>query len=261
MSILKHIVLGAAIMAAPFACADVPDAARAAQIVVLGEFHDNPDHHKVQAQWVAALSPKAIVFEMLTPHEAQAIMGLPRTRAALRPALDAAHWSNIADYIDIMMASNAALIGAAQPPETVRAAFSNGAAAVFGTDAGAYGLTDDLLPAELEMRKQMQFASHCKAMPIEMMAGMVEAQRFRDAAFAQIVLDALNTFGAPVGLVTGNGHARRDWGVPALLAIAAPDVMVFALGQSEAGQPLSGGFDLVRDAPAPKRGDPCAAFQ
>jgi hypothetical protein len=41
-----------------------------------------------------------------------------------------------------------------------------------------------------------------------------------------------------VVIITGNGHARTDWGVPALLAVAAPDVTVFALGQFEA-EPVS----------------------
>jgi hypothetical protein len=56
----------------------------------------------------------------------------------------------------------------------------------------------------------------------EILPGFVEAQRLRDAALAEAALAALEAHGAPVAIITGNGHARRDWGVPAVLAVAAP---------------------------------------
>jgi uncharacterized iron-regulated protein len=62
-------------------------------------------------------------------------------------------------------------------------------------------------------------------------------------------------------VITGNGHARRDWGVPAVLAEVAPDLDVWVLGQTEDGRPLEGGFDAVISDPAAPRPDPCAAFQ
>ncbi|MEL7256204.1 MAG: ChaN family lipoprotein, partial [Pseudomonadota bacterium] len=39
-------------------------------VLILGEFHDNPTHHAVQADAVRVIAPKAVVFEMLTPAEA-----------------------------------------------------------------------------------------------------------------------------------------------------------------------------------------------
>ncbi|WP_370222763.1 ChaN family lipoprotein, partial [Pararhodobacter marinus] len=38
-----------------------------AQILVLGEVHDNPQHHRNQARAIRAQSPAAVVWEMLTP--------------------------------------------------------------------------------------------------------------------------------------------------------------------------------------------------
>jgi uncharacterized iron-regulated protein len=61
-------------------------------------------------------------------------------------------------------------------------------------------------------------------------------------------------------VITGNGHARADWGAPAFIAYAAPDVPVFTLAQGEEGREVQGLFDLTLDATAPARGDPCAAF-
>jgi uncharacterized iron-regulated protein len=89
---------------------------------------------------------------------------------------------------------------------------------------------------------------------------MVDVQRFRDAELARVTLAALSETGGPVAVVTGNGHARQDWGMPVYLAAAAADVSVFVLGQSESGSGPDGIFDLVLDAPAVDRPDPCEAF-
>ena len=43
---------------------EVIAAARRADIVLLGEIHDNPEHHANQAAIVRALQPAALVFEM-----------------------------------------------------------------------------------------------------------------------------------------------------------------------------------------------------
>lgn len=230
-------------------------------VVILGEVHDNPAHHAKQASILRELAPKAVIFEMLTPEEAAQLAGVPRKEAAMAAASAEFHWSNIADYADVLAASEGVIVGAALPRGDVRQAFSDGAAAVFGANAEQFGLETPVPDAQLAARKEMQFESHCQAMPLEMMGGMVEAQRLRDAAFARAVLDAQQTYGSPVALITGNGHARRDWGVPAALALAAPDVSVITIGQSEAGRRPLGGFDAFFDAPAVDRPDPCDAFK
>jgi uncharacterized iron-regulated protein len=230
-------------------------------VLILGEYHDNPHHHARQQNAVTQISPKAVVFEMLTPDEAAQLQDTARTKEAMTAATDGFHWSNIADYAHIL-ASSDVIIGAALPREDMRKAFTEGAAAVFGTNAADYGLTDPLPEAEQSAREQLQFAAHCEAMPLAMMGGMVEAQRLRDASFARAVLQAIDTYGAPVILITGNGHARTDWGVPAYLARVRPDLVVESVGQGEARVAPEGTFSWVHDhAFVPEREDPCKAFQ
>ncbi|WP_168797818.1 ChaN family lipoprotein [Aliishimia ponticola] len=228
---------------------------------MIGEFHDNPHHHDVQAEALRQMSPKAVVYEMLTPQEAQHLGGVARTPQAMRVAVDGqVQWSNIEDYAEVL-AESPVMMGAALPRDTVRAAFHAGAAQVFGEDAAAFGLDGPLLQSELDRRKQLQFEAHCQAMPLEMMGGMVEAQRLRDAAFARTVLEAVDNYGTPVVLITGNGHARSDWGVPAALAMARPGLTVLSVAQGEEGRPPQGEFDtILTSPPAVRSGDPCAAF-
>jgi uncharacterized iron-regulated protein len=64
-----------------------------------------------------------------------------------------------------------------------------------------------------------------------------------------------------VAVITGNGHARRDWGVPALLRVARPDLRVIAVGQFEAVPEEPVPFDHWRVTAPAEREDPCAAFR
>lgn len=237
----------------------------AQDVYVLGEVHDNPAHHAVQAERVAEIQPTAIVFEMLTAAQARKVVPeLRGDRAALAGALEWAEsgWPDFALYYPIFAAApGAAIYGAQVPREEARAVFEEGLAASFGADAARYGLDRPLPATEQAAREALQMAAHCDALPVDILPGMVEIQRLRDAALARAVLNALDETGGPVAVITGNGHARRDWGMPAVLSAARDGLEIVALGQTEDGAPLEGGFDEVISAEAVDRPDPCAAFK
>ena len=263
---MRHALFGLIVMlAAPLAAtaSAPPPAARNAAVVLLGEVHDNPAHHQTQTEWVSDLRPAALVFEMLTPQQAAAATPTTRRDAeTLEQALDWATsgWPAFSLYFPIFAAAPTAKIyGAAVPRAQARAALVQGVADSFGDKAEIYGLTQALPPAQQQQRETMQALSHCNALPAEMLPGMVDVQRLRDAVLARATLQALDETAGLVVVITGNGHARNDWGVPAYLLRLRPDLTVFALGQSEDGQ-IEGRFDLVLDAPPVPRDDLCAAF-
>ena len=236
-----------------------------AEILVLGEIHDNADHHLNQARAVAALDPAALVFEMLTPDQAaRATPDLRGDAAELEAALgwNASGWPDFALYWPVFAAApEAKILGAAVPREAARRAFEAPLAEVFGPDAPRFGLDLPLPPEDQAQREADQQAAHCDALPEAMLPGMVAAQRLRDGALAAAALAALEETGGPVAVITGSGHARKDIGVPALLRLAAPVVKVVALGQIE--RPADGPqpFDLwIVTDPTPRE-DPCAAFR
>ncbi|MBZ8118231.1 ChaN family lipoprotein [Roseovarius sp. LXJ103] len=245
--------------------AEALSVAAGADVVILGEAHDNPDHHAVQAAFVAGIAPAAIVFEMLDAAQAGAITpDLLANEAALEATLgwEASGWPDFSMYYPIFEAAgDAAFYGAAVPRAKARASMSAGVVAAFGPEAGLYGLDSPLEAAEQETREAMQMAAHCDAMPVEMLPAMVDIQRLRDARLAQVAVTAMRETGGPVVVITGNGHARADWGVPVYIMRAAPELSVFTLAQGEDGRPPPGVFDAVLDAPAPDRPDPCLAFQ
>ncbi len=264
------LLAAASVSAAPreIAAVDLYDLP-AADVVILGELHDNAEHHAHQAIAVGALGARALVFEMLT--EAQALRITPALladEAALGAVLEweARGWPDFAMYYPIFVAAGGvAVFGGGLDRETVRDAVSEGAAAVFGDAAPLFGLDIVLDDNEQAAREATQIAAHCDALPAEIAAGMVEAQRLRDAALARAVIAAMAETGGPVAVITGNGHARTDWGVPRMLELAAPDLRVLSIGQLEAGPEgieadEAVPFDLWLVTDPAEREDPCAAF-
>ncbi|MFX0541695.1 ChaN family lipoprotein [Roseovarius sp. S4756] len=237
----------------------------AQDIFVMGEVHDNPAHHAVQAERVAQLNPTALVFEMMTPGQAERITpDLRADRDALADALEwqDSGWPDFAYYFPIIEAAPGARIyGAGVPRAETRAVGEDGLEAAFGDGAGEFGLDQPLPGDQQAAREALQADAHCGALPEAILPMMVEIQRLRDAALARSALNALRETGGPVAVITGNGHARTDWGMPALLALPAPEVALHSLGQGEDGAPPEGTFDEVVDSPAPARADPCEAFR
>jgi hypothetical protein len=198
-----------------------------------------PDHHRNQARAVAALRPKALVFEMLTPGQLARPLGARErsSSTALAEALQwqQSGWPEFSLYWPIFAAAPEARIYAAGiGREDARRAFTQGAHSYFGAEAGLYGL-DQPLPADLQAGLEAeQMAAHCQAMPAEMMPAMVEIQRMRDAELARAALRAFRETGGPVAVIAGSGHARTDYGAPAMIRRADPGIRVLALGQIEA---------------------------
>jgi len=237
----------------------------AQDVLILGEVHDNPAHHETQAARVAQFAPAALVFEMLTPEQAGDVTPATRkTMGALSEALDWSEsgWPDFAMYYPIFTAApDAKIYGAQVPRDVARAAFESGMAESFSGDPELYGLTDPLPDAQKKQREAMQMAAHCDALPEDLLPAMVDIQRLRDAELARATVTAMQETGGPVAVITGNGHARRDWGIPAYLERVTPELDLHVVGQSEDGRALDGVFDDVVTADPVDRPDPCAAFQ
>ena len=231
--------------------------------MILGEVHDNPEHHRRQAELITRLAPSAVAFEMLTPEQAAVANGTDRRDATLAEALGWAEsgWPAWSLYEPVFQAAgDATIYGMALPRDDVSRAVKDGAATVFGPGADRFGLTAALPPAQQAEREAHQQAVHCNALPEFLLPGMVQAQRLRDAVFARTALKALEDTSGPVVVITGTGHARTDWGMPVALKHAAPAVIVVSVGQLEESPEDEAPFDqwLVSE-PAPRE-DPCEGF-
>lgn len=247
--------------------AEMIDRLRAADIVILGERHDNPAHHRWQAKIVGALAPKGLAFEMI-PRSREAIANEARARGAdLGAALDWAHsgWPDWALYAPIFAAApEARIAGGGVERAALTAAVKDGAARAFGAGAARYRLEERLPESVIDDMLAEQKAAHCDALPEAMLPGMVEAQQLRDAAFADAALRLVEAGHAPAALIAGNGHARADRGAPLYLRRAAPALRVSSVGMIEVGRDEAAGdgalFDIAIYTEPFDRGDPCADF-
>lgn len=268
--IKRMILIGAlmALAAVPAGAAsltvDVLSGMSQADVVILGEVHDNPDHHDRQAKAIEALKPSAVVWEMLTPETAARFeSGWLKDPDNLAQAVEWAKetWPEFDLYIPVLKAAQdgPAIYGGLVPRAKTRAAMESGIGVAFGVGVADFGLMVPLPEEERVAREADQQAAHCGAMPEDMLPVLVDLQRLRDAVLARAVATAIEETGGPVIVITGNGHARMDRGIPVYLKRVKPGLRVFSLGQSEDGV-INGSFDAVLDSPAVDRPDPCLAF-
>jgi uncharacterized iron-regulated protein len=250
-----------------------------ADLVLLGEMHDNPDHHVLQARFVRKIVSSgrrpALAFEMLTT-DLQAAVDVarattPREPENLEPVWKTGGWPDFDFYRPILAAGLEAalpIVAANLPRAEVRALVKN------GLDAADPALKKRLesgpvLPPEAvqALRKEMK-DSHCGELPDEMMDPMILAQRARDATMAGRLAEAAREGGGGI-LITGNGHATAA-DVPAWLAQDAPGkkLVTVAMVEVDPSQKAPGDyvvefgkgpfpFDYAIFTPATKREDPC----
>jgi len=258
-------------------------AVASADFVALGEVHDNPDHHLLQARLVRAVTAAgrrpALAFEMLTADQQAAIdaalAGAPKDPDAIAAVWQASRWPDFRYYRPILAAGLEAglpIVAANLPRAQAREIVAK------GKDALDEGLRlrlarDEPIPDAVakELRDDMK-ESHCGELPEAMLDPLVLAQRARDARMAE----RMATAGAGRGaiLITGKVHARVDRGVPALVAKDAPGKKVVGIAFEEvsadaktpAGYEEDWGkgplpFDFVVFTPRAKREDACAGMR
>jgi uncharacterized iron-regulated protein len=93
--------------------------------------------------------------------------------------------------------------------------------------------------------------------PDMMLPGMVNAQVARDIWMAKLIRQQQPR---DVVLIAGNGHVRKDIGVPRWLNAIEPRLNVRTIGFIEPDG-VQGSYDEIRKVAAQKRTDPCAKFK
>jgi uncharacterized iron-regulated protein len=221
-----------------------------ARYVLLGEVHDNPEHHQLRRDLLAALVREgrrpAIAMEQFD-REHQAALQRVQNEPAPTPELlktagrlDAQgwNWSYYEPIVRLALDRRLPIVAANLSRSDAFRVSTEGAAAVLGApDVAAMHLDQPLPDAARLKLEQVIEEGHCGQAPGDILPGMVAAQRARDAVMAH-TLQAH----APAVLIAGNGHVRRDFGVPHDLAQYAQGDDVRVVGFVE--------VDDARPAPA-----------
>ena len=257
----------------------------AARVVVLGEKHDNPDHHALQAQAIDALVARgrkpAVVFEMIERGQ-QAALDAARTRApgdvdAIAAALDwqRSGWPEWSLYRPVFASAvrhGLPIVAGSLDRADVMEVARRGTQALEPSFVAQHKLAEPSSDAPAEALREEMRQAHCSMMPESMLDAMVLVQRARDAMLASQTHAALERASSAV-VIAGNGHARKDRGVPRYLERAwgvesvvlallevQPDVQELAgLAPDDAGGALP--YDYVWLTPRATDEDPCAALR
>jgi uncharacterized iron-regulated protein len=255
-----------------------------ARYVLLGEKHDNPDHHRLQAALVRALATAgrrpAVAFEMLDTAQAPALArhlaASPRDAAGIGDAVDWKNsgWPPWPVYEPIAQAAldGAMPILAANLPSTMIAAVARGDASALPASLVATYALDRPLPSQAEADMAVEIReAHCGHANDRMIANMITAQRARDAHMAETLLTAE---GDGAVLIAGTGHARGDRGVPAYIRARSPTATIATLAFLEVQPTVTNPtdyaarfgstslpFDYVWFTPRMDDEDPCETFR
>lgn len=214
----------------------VLDAATQARYVMLGETHDNPDHHRLQAWVVQQMIERgrrpAVAFEMITLDEAPALAAqLVKDSRHAGPIgavvrWDERGWSDWQQYRPIAQAAldkGLPIVAADLGRKTVRALGEKGSSALAPSLVARIDLDRPLEPRLQKTVIAEMKRDHCGMLSDDMARRMVLILRARDGFMADRLIAAAKdprTDGAV--LISGGGHARRDRGVPWQLARLAP---------------------------------------
>ncbi len=221
-------------------------------VVLLGETHDNPDHH-VLRRWAinqiislreqrrSVVLNTALVFEQLSADQQPALdkfgdlkssspnlVTLPELKRLLN--WDKSGWAKY-DYDPLFQAAIDAKLPI-YPGDVTRDAIMKAAKegeAALTPDERARLALDKPLGAKLDDASLTEIEdAHCNTMPKDALSGMAFAQRYRDASLADALINAAGKHGSAI-LIAGNGHVRTDRGVPWYIRQRAPDKKVFSV--------------------------------
>lgn len=216
---------------------------RTATYILLGEKHDNEDHHRLQAWIVQALVAEgrrpAIAMEMLDTDQAIALRGYlsshPTDAGGIGAAVgwDQKGWPGWPIYAPIVQPAldiGTPILPANLSRSMIKAVAKAGVDALDPAQVAALRLRDPLPPADHARMRQEIIDSHCQMLPDAMIEPMVTVLKSRDAFMASVLADGTHMPRADSAvLIAGGGHVRNDHGVPWHLRRAAPGKAVISL--------------------------------
>jgi uncharacterized iron-regulated protein len=226
--------------------------------VIVGEQHDNADHHAVELWLLQHLGEQrpqgSLLLEMLVPAQQSRVdqvrrAPLPDDLASALAWQDGWDWNLYGPIVRLALAQPYPLLAANLDNDEIHA-FYRQPPVLSGARSNAASVQTELLGQISD--------AHCGLLPSSQIPAMVAVQQQRDRRMATRLLAAP----APAILLAGTFHARKDVGVPLhvldLGAANAPTVLLLA---QQGSQVTSAMADYVWFTPATPARDYCAEMR
>jgi uncharacterized iron-regulated protein len=234
----------------------------AAPKVLVGERHDNPDHHALQLWLLRALAAQrpqgSLLLEMLTPDQqvkVDQVRAAIATGQAPQDMLDALAWqpgwawSLYGPLVQHALRQPYPLLAANLERREIMQ--------IYTQVPQLQGQASTAQPVREALLKQIR-QSHCNLLPESQLPAMLAVQQQRDRRMAEALIAAPE----PSLLFAGAFHARRELGVPLHLQDlgAAKGVQVLILAEV-GSQITAASADFVWYTPAQPEQDHCAKLR
>ncbi len=241
---------------------ELADELSKADVVILGEFHDNLAHHETQLAVLQELHEKGwlkqLALEMLTPSQQMGADKAVKERISnpeqLRVMLN---WERGWDWqlygpIVSWATSEGIPLVAANLDEGEKQTVRDQPERLGKVVLGEHGLTTH--------KKQFR-SSHCGHTNPAREETMLRVQVARDARMAASLLSRV----PGTALLAGNWHVRNDIGVPRYVLAQRPDIKILTVGMAETPQPVDADFasryDITWGSEGVERPDFCEMFR
>ena len=241
---------------------------------LLGEVHDNAVQHALRAaalrRLVEAGARPAIAFEQFDRDRQVDIDRLRSEQPGDVEALIALgapnwEWKNYRPFLQLAVDNGLPIVAANLSRADAVKITTQGWSALFDAATQA-DLGLDRLPAAFVAAHEDAVArGHCDLLPPDSLPAMARAQMARDIVLARSLRPYL---ARGVVLLTGNGHVRKDIGVPFWLnADERRDVFAIAILEFDptisetTGEALTQQYDAIVKTAAAERPDPCEALR
>jgi uncharacterized iron-regulated protein len=239
-------------------------------IVMLGEVHDNAEQHHLRLERLRRAFAEgwrpAIAMEQFDREHQEDIERARRARPKdVQYLLDLAaprdtkggnwNWKFYRPFVALALEYDVPLIAVNLSRADAGKIVKDGYSAVFAADTlMSLGLNEPIARDWESAQEHEIEVGHCHQLPPSLLPAMARAQFARDAVMAS----AVNAHAAHgLVLLAGDGHVRRDIGVPRWLSPPLQS-RVFSVGYLEKGNTSSAGeFDAVVITAAASRSDPC----
>ena len=224
-------------------------------VILLGETHDNPIHHRQQLdaiQWLIKANRKpSLAFEMLDNNQSRNIQTLLKdTTTPSSPQIKKLlswekrgwkHWQDYYPLFHIAIKHQLNILPANYSLDIIRGVAKKGQQAIPKQLHTMSKL--QLSDSATKLQQQDIIESHCNMLPKSMIHNMALAQQVRDKKMA-LTLSSTQTI-KDVVLIAGVGHSRTDIGAPFYLRQLKPQVQLISIAMMEVSQEKKKAKDYV----------------
>jgi uncharacterized iron-regulated protein len=230
--------------------------------VLVGERHDNPDHHALQLWLLRALAAQrpqgSLLLEMLTPDQQAKVDQVRAAIASEQAPQDMLNalawqpgwaWSLYGPLLQHALRQSYPLLAANLERREIMQ--------VYAQVPQLDGQASTAQPVREALLKQIR-QSHCNLLPESQLPAMLAVQQQRDRRMAEALLAAPE----PSLLFAGAFHVRRELGVPLHLQDLRADAGMRVLILAEVGSQVAvESADYVWFTPAQPEQDHCAKLR